>query len=214
MPAVARQRITSQTSNVVFAANESAAIAAVLGGAAGNTVAVSNPFPFWPKVQKYVNDNNPNFGGATNPAYVWSETPADPSESFGFAVKFNNILTIAEDAEFVFAVAVFGDNAHSMRISAYNTDSLQLIPTQTNLNFLLNDGDTTSFNPPENVTSPPFGWQNVRFYTINASIGVTVFVNVTFVVSFVGVNYATNGPENPAGLAFFADLYQCVVPAT
>ncbi|RAP74806.1 hypothetical protein [Paenibacillus montanisoli] len=208
MPLVAKQRITSQTSNVVFAATEAAAVTAALTGVGGSpVVAVSNPFPFWPTIQKYANDNNPTFGAAANPAYIWSETPADPGESFGFAAISNSIPTLFTDNQYVITVTVFSDNAHTLRISAYDDEGL--IPA-TNLNIFLNDGDTTSFNPSENGISPPYGWQNVRSYTINTIVSVGIFDNVRFIISFTGVNYDSNGPENPAGLAFIADIYQMV----
>ncbi|RAP76804.1 hypothetical protein [Paenibacillus montanisoli] len=208
MPLTRRQRITSQTSNVVFAANEATAIANALDGDPGNTVAVSNPFPFWPSINKYDNDNNNPFNAVSNPVYVWSETPADPGESFGFAVRSNSIpLSLALGNEYLIALAVVSDNAHQVTISAYNAATLGLIATQTNLNFSLADGPLATGTTE---LSPPFGWQKVRFYTIPANLGVAVGVSldIFFVISFTAVNYSSNGPDNPAGLAFIADIYQ------
>lgn len=201
------QRLTSSTTNVVSAPDRVTAVNSLLAGAAPNVVNVGNAPTIWPQLAKFDNDNT-TFAAAPNPQFVWTQPTFIPGETHGFAAVSVTIpLTIGVINEFLIALTVFADNAVTARIQAFSSLGIDLFPVP-GLDVDLNAG---SLNPVTGVTTDvanPYNWQNVRFYSIPASLGlITLNLGVRIVISFQVTNYLTNGAINTAGLAFAADIY-------
>lgn len=208
MPITPIQRITSSTANVVTAPTNIAAAALALSGAAPNVVNVGNAPKIWPQLQKFDNDNT-LFAAVPNPQFVWSQPTFIPGETHGFATVSATIpLTVGIVNDFLITLTLFADNASTATIQAFSPLTVSFFPVP-GLGFTLTDG---SLDPNTGLTTDvanPYNWQNVRFYSIPASLGlITVALNVQFVFSFQVTNYFTNGAINTAGLAFAADIYQ------
>ncbi|WP_019421441.1 hypothetical protein [Paenibacillus sp. OSY-SE] len=208
MPIIPIQRLTSSTANVVSAADKATAASLALAGAAPNVVNVGNAPLIWPQLRKFDNDNT-GFAGVADPQAVWTQSTFIPGETHGFAaVSVTVPLTVGILNNFVIALTVFADNAVTARIQAVSTLGVSLFPVP-GLDVDLNAG---SLNPVTGITTDvanPYNWQNVRFYSIPASLGlISVAIGVRFVFSFQVTNYLTNGAINTAGLAFSADIYQ------
>lgn len=202
------QRIVSSTTNVVTAPDIGTAASLALAGAAPNVVSVGNAPKIWPQLAKFDNDNT-FFSTSPNPEFVWSQATFVPGETHGFAVASATIpLSIGVVNDFVIALTVFSDNAVTATILAYDALSLVLLPTP-GLSFPLTAG---SLDPTTGLTTDvvnPYNWQNVRFYTIPASLGlISVALSLKFVFAFQVTNYFTTGAVNTAGLSFVADIYQ------
>lgn len=211
MPLIPIQRLTSSTTNIVSAADRVTAVNSLLAGAAPNVVNVGNVPLVWPQLAKFDNDNT-SFASAPNPQFVWTQPTFIPGETHGFAaVSITIPLQIGVVNEFLLALTVFADNAVTAHIQAFSSLGINLIPVP-GLNVDLNAG---SLNPVTGITTDvanPYNWQNVRFYSIPASLGlITANIGVRFVFSFQVTNYLTNGAINAAGLAFAADIYQNVI---
>jgi hypothetical protein len=209
MAVVPIQRLTSSTSNVVTAGSKAAAVTALLGGAAPNTVNVGNAPLIWPQLAKFDNDNNASFAGVANPQFLWSKPVPIPGEIQGFAASSVTIpLTVGVLNNFVIALTVFADNAVTANIQAIDALGLTIVPF-TNLNVDLMAG---SLNPLSGISPDnknPYNWQNVRFYSVPATSGlISVGLSVRLIFSFEVANYVNNGAINTAGLAFAADIYQ------
>jgi hypothetical protein len=209
MPISPIQRITSQTTNVVgVSGNRTDAITALTGGTLPNVISVGNTPLIWPELRKYDNDNS-TFSTVPDPEFIWTTNP-QPGDVRAFAVSSEPIpVTIGVGQDFVINLAVFTDNAHNVQIDSLNAGSLVIVPT-TNLGVTLTDG-SMDVNTGTTEIIPPFNWQFVRYYSIPVSLGaVFIGLNVQFVFSFEAVNYSDPATlaENPAGLAFVADIYQ------
>ncbi|OPA80180.1 hypothetical protein BVG16_05390 [Paenibacillus selenitireducens] len=208
MASIPIQRLTSSTSNVVAAGSKAAAVTALLGGAAPNSVNVGNAPLIWPQLAKFDNDNT-TFAGAANPQFLWSKPVPIPGEIQGFAASSVTIpLSVGVLNSFVIALTVFADNAVTANIQAIDALGLTIVPF-TNLNVDLMAG---SLNPLSGISPDnknPYNWQNVRFYSVPATSGlISVALDVKFIFSFEVANYVNNGAINTAGLAFAADIYQ------
>ncbi|MGG4395786.1 hypothetical protein ABEX25_15910 [Paenibacillus thiaminolyticus] len=211
MPLIPIQRLTSSTTNIVSAADRVTAVNSLLAGAAPNVVNVGNAPLVWPQLAKFDNDNT-SFASAPNPQFVWTQPTFIPGETHGFAaVSITIPLQIGVVNDFLLALTVFADNAVTAHIQAFSSLGINLIPVP-GLDVDLNAG---SLNPVTGITTDvanPYNWQNVRFYSIPASLGlITANIGVRFVFSFQVTNYLTNGAINTAGLAFAADIYQNVI---
>jgi hypothetical protein len=201
------QRISSNTG--VFAATtaQNAVDALLAGGPSPFTVTpVANPFPLWPNILKFNNDVD-----GSNPQAIWvAPGTATPGQTIGFAAA----TTIAITAPLLLtslkvSMAVFADNAVEARVQAYTVTTLPVLPVLIpipNLNVPLTDGTITDPNA-ENTATPPFGWQNVRYFSLETAPAQPIALGVQIVFSFQVLNYNDNGPANPAGLAFIADVY-------
>ncbi|OBY81177.1 hypothetical protein BBG47_02595 [Paenibacillus sp. KS1] len=205
------QRIVSSTSNVVTAATSATAATLAIAGAAPNVVNVGNAPKIWPQIAKFDNDNGP-FAAVPNPQFIWSQATFVPGETHGFATVSAAIpLTIGIAADFVIAMAVFADNAVTATIQAFSPLQISLFPVP-GLNVPLTAG---SLDPTTGLTTDvanPYNWQNVRFYTIPASLGlISIALSVQFVFQFQVTNYFTTGAVNTAGLSFIADIYQSLL---
>ncbi|MBW7452656.1 right-handed parallel beta-helix repeat-containing protein [Paenibacillus sepulcri] len=74
-PLIPVQRLVSTTTNVFVASDRFAAVAAATTGI--GTLAVQVPqYYTWPRLQKFVNDNNPAFGTVPDPVPIWNSTTA------------------------------------------------------------------------------------------------------------------------------------------
>lgn len=211
MPLVPIQRLTSSTANVVSAPDRVTAVNSLLAGAAPNVVNVGNAPTIWPQLAKFDNDNTV-FAAAPNPQFVWTQPFFIPGETHGFAAASLTIpLTIGVVNDFLIALTVFADNAVTARIQAFSSLGINLFPVP-GLDVDLIAG---SLDPTTGLTTDvanPYNWQNVRFYSIPASLGlININIGVRFVFSFQVTNYFTNGAINTAGLAFAADIYQSVL---
>lgn len=211
MPLLPIQRLTSSTANVVSAPDRATAVNSILAGAAPNVVNVGNAPAIWPQLAKFDNDNT-SFAAAPNPQFVWTQPAFFPGETHGFAsVSVTIPLSIGVVNEFLIALTVFADNAVTARIQAVSSLGIDLFPVP-GLDVDLNAG---SLNPITGITtdvSNPYNWQNVRFYSIPASLGlININIGVRFVFSFQVTNYLPNGAINTAGLAFAADIYQSIL---
>lgn len=205
------QRIVSSTTNVVTAPTSATAATLALAGAAPNVVNVGNAPRIWPQIAKFDNDNGP-FAAVPNPQFIWSQATFVPGETHGFATVSAAIpLTIGVAADFVIAMAVFADNAVVAQIQAFSPLQISLFPVP-GLNVPLIGG---SLDPTTGLTTDvanPYNWQNVRFYTIPASLGlISLALSVQFVFQFQVTNYFTTGAVNTAGLSFIADIYQSLL---
>jgi hypothetical protein len=211
--ALVHSRISSNTASVVAASTAQNAVDALLAGTpTGFTVTtVTNPFPLWPQILRFNGDNV-----GANPQTIWvSPGTATPGQSIGFAAAAPPILLTAGSIlnDLKVNMTVFADNAVEARIQAYTVVNLPLLPTlipTTNLNVPLTDGTITDPNA-QNTPTPPFGWQNVRYYSTEALPGAFVALGLQIVFSFQVLNYNDNGPANPAGLSFIADVYGDVI---
>ncbi|CAH8717043.1 hypothetical protein M5W83_20465 [Paenibacillus thiaminolyticus] len=211
MPLIPIQRLTSSTANVVSAADRVTAVNSLLSGAAPNVVNVGNAPLIWPQLAKFDNDNT-SFAAVPNPQFVWTQPTFIPGETHGFAAASVTIpLQIGVVNDFLLALTVFADNAVTARIQAFSSLGINLFPVP-GLDVDLNAG---SLNPVTGITTDvanPYNWQNVRFYSIPASLGlISINIGLRFVFSFQVTNYLTNGAINTAGLAFAADIYQNVI---
>lgn len=205
------QRLSSSTANVVSAPTKVAAVTSLLSGGVPNTVNVGNAPKIWPQLAKFDNDNSV-FAGVPNPQFLWSQPVPVPGETRGFAVASAPVLlTLGLFNEFLINMTVFADNAVTARIDGINLIGITLIPIP-GLNVDLVAG---SNNPATGLTTDianPYNWQNVRFYSNIASLGiVTIAINMQFIFSFEVTNYFTTGAVNTAGLAFNADIYQNLI---
>jgi hypothetical protein len=205
------QRIVSSPSSVVGGASAANAVSSLVTGSPAPlpVAAVSNSFPVWPQISRFDND-----AVGANPQTIWlAPGVATSGQSAGFAAISNVFLLtlglpVALSPNLVVAMSVFADNGVEARIQAFNflgtaVPLVEIFPS--NLNVPLKDGTVTDPNS-ENVATPPYGWQQVRFYSINTS-GTFVGLGVQLVFSFEVLNYTTNGDANPGGLAFIADIY-------
>lgn len=211
MPLVPIQRLTSSTANVVSAPDRVTAVNSLLAGAAPNVVNVGNAPTIWPQLAKFDNDNTV-FAAAPNPQFVWTQPAFIPGETHGFASASVTIpLQIGVVNDFLIALTVFADNAVTARIQAFSSLGINLFPVP-GLDVDLIAG---SLDPTTGLTTDvanPYNWQNVRFYSIPASLGlININIGVRFVFSFQVTNYFTTGAINTAGLAFAADIYQNVL---
>lgn len=167
------------------------------------------PFPLWPQLTPFTNDNSALAGAA--PQTVWISPTAAQGQKIGFAQQSSSFsVGLGIVSDFVITLAVFSDNAVDARIQAFNTLGV-VIPVQltaSNLNVLLTDGENSDPSS-QNVVTPPYNWQNVLYYTINATLPASTLaaLGVMFIISFDILNYLTNGDTNPAGIAFVADIY-------
>lgn len=221
MTIINRQRLTSQTTNTVFAATQAQAVSSLLAGALPNTVNVGNAPLIWPSLNKYINDNNDApafttipeqpFAAVAEPQFLWSSLTPAPGESLGFAAMTSPILIDANtQAEFVLFLAAFADNAHTVRVDIVNAQTLVPIPTADTSVSLL-DGSLSPVTGVTTDTSNPYNWQKIRYYSIPITLTpVPADQLIRFVISFEVSNYLDNGPINTAGLAFVADFYQFV----
>lgn len=209
MPISPIARITSNTSNVVGAANRAAAVASLLAGNPPNVFNVGNAINMWPEQRRYTNDNNAAFSGAANPQFVWTTALPLAGVNQGFAVQSKVIpLTVGAINSFVISLSSFADNAHRPRIEAINAANSAVIPIG-DLGLDLTDG---SLNPLTTEVAP-YNWQMIHYYTIPITFGlVAAPLSIRFIISFEAVNYiSAAGPVNPAGLAFVSDIYQALI---
>lgn len=208
MPFIPIQRLVSSTTNVVTAADGATAAALALSGAAPNVVNVGNAPKIWPQLEKFTNDNTV-FASVPNPEFVWSQPTFIPGETHGFAAVSVTIpLSVGIINDFLISLTVFADNAVTASILAFSPLAFSLFPVP-GLGVPLTGG---SLDPTTGLTTDvanPYNWQNVRFYSIPASLGlISVALSVKFVFAFQVTNYFTTGAVNTAGLAFAADIYQ------
>ncbi|MEQ7053136.1 hypothetical protein ABN764_21065 [Paenibacillaceae sp. P-4] len=208
MPLIPIQRLVSSTTNVVTAADGATAAALALSGAAPNVVNVGNAPKIWPQLAKFDNDNTV-FAAVPNPEFVWSQPTFIPGETHGFAAVSATIpLSVGIINDFLISLTVFADNAVTASILAFSPLAISLFPVP-GLGVPLHAG---SLDPTTGLTTDvanPYNWQNVRFYSIPASLGlISVALSVKFVFAFQVTNYFTTGAVNTAGLAFAADIYQ------
>lgn len=211
MPVVPIQRLVSSTTNVVAAADSATAVNLALTGAAPNVVDVGNAPRVWPQLAKFDNDNT-LFGTAPNPQFVWSQPTFVPGETHGFAVVSAIIpLQVGIINDFIISLTVFADNAVTASIQAYSPLTISFFPVP-GLDVPLTAGSQDPITGLTTDVVNPYNWQNVRFYSIPASLGlISVALSVQFVFSFQVTNYFTIGDVNPAGLAFAADIYQSLL---
>lgn len=208
MPLIPIQRLVSSTTNVVTAADATTATVLALSGAAPNVVNVGNAPKIWPQLAKFDNDNTV-FAAVPNPEFVWSQPTFIPGETHGFAAASVTIpLTVGIINDFLISLTVFADNAVTAAIIPFSPLSFSLFPVP-GLSFPLTAG---SLDPTTGLTTDvanPYNWQNVRFYSIPASLGlISVALSVRFAFAFQVTNYFTTGAVNTAGLSFAADIYQ------
>ncbi|RCW50891.1 hypothetical protein [Paenibacillus prosopidis] len=205
MPIVSIQRVVSSTTTTVTAIDRATAVSNLLAGTPPNVVNVGNSGP-WPEIVKYTNDNNTAFAGTPDPQIIWSQASPLSGESRGFAAQSVVIpLSVGIINNFLISLAVFADNAHLSRIQVVNDVGVFLVPQPTGLDVDLLDGPMNVFT----MEPPPFSWQRVRYYTIPVSLGlISVPTSVRLIFSFTVANYIQpDAGNNPAGLAFIADIY-------
>ncbi|MEK3854442.1 hypothetical protein [Cytobacillus sp. FSL H8-0458] len=186
-------------------------------------VQVTNPYPFWPRLDNFLNDNNPNpsFSGAAQPQFIWNKPQALPDEEVFFAVGSRLIgINGLTAADFSVYLTSFADNAHQVEeIRLFQVDGNTPPFSYTPVYDLVNA------SPPAFTTAPlvdgplvqpieidpPFGWQNVRYYSNSFSYTNPNATPRTYqiIVVFRAKNYLIpmNINENPGGLAFHLDIY-------
>jgi hypothetical protein len=209
MPFIQYARLVSSTLNMTAAATAQDAVDALIGGTAiNNVVPVANPFPVWPNILRFDSDTV-----GTDPTPVWAfPGVATQGQSIGFAVTTGPILLsvapIALTPNLFVDLAVFADNAVEARVQAYSVVDLGLpsLLNVSNFNVALTDGNISDPSATNPVT-PPYGWQNVRYYSAQGAAVSFVGIGIQIVISFQVMNYLDNGPVNPGGLSFIADIY-------
>lgn len=191
------QRIVSDASVYVRETRDEAVAAALAGVDPSGSVTYGNMLNVWPAIAKYDAPNNDPFNLVDNPQYIWSDTNCVPSERLAFA-KVCNVLP--RNTDLAIFLATFADNAHTTHIELYTNDEL----TFSISNELV--AGNMSANTEE---SPPFNWQNVRFYTNKFTTPNVPLSTFKLVLSFEVQNYVSTmgNDKTPAGLMFLADLY-------
>jgi hypothetical protein len=203
MPIVPIGRIVSDDT-VVVRDSAAEAVQALLDGAPSNAVVTGMVNPSWPVLLQFNSPNNGDFTKVPNPQYIWDEISTNhPGKRLGFAKSIP--ISARNGVSYVLHLFVLGDNAIKARAQLFSvkTPTEQLDITD---GFLLD----SSFDPSSGATTPPFEWQNVRYYSIafqNTSEGEQV------IVSFEVQNYNA-GDFNPGMLMFVADLYSEETPAS
>ncbi|MBE3599696.1 MAG: hypothetical protein IMX02_13255 [Limnochordaceae bacterium] len=151
-------------------------------------VAVSAPFPLWPRINDNVVDGTPV-------SYLWNVDPlTQPDVDAGQVVTFTTTLalpTLIAAVAATVVVAVFADNG--------STTSLALngVPVSFSVvNPLVNGGPVVTFGEDN---APPYFWDNVVVGV--AEVTLAVGAN-TLTLTTTVANYATPGIpaiSNPAG---------------
>ncbi|MCC3646358.1 hypothetical protein JGK52_06615 [Cytobacillus oceanisediminis] len=226
MPFTPLDRIVSLGNDGVFTSTVDAASARNNlrdNNASSIAVQVSNPYPFWPRLDNFLNDNNPNpnFSGAAQPQFIWNKPQAFPDETVFFAVG-SSLFGIAGQATADFSVYLtsFADNAHQVEeIRLFQVDGTTPPFSYTPVHDLVNASppafttaplaDGPLMQPKE--VDPPFLWQNVRYYSNSFSYMNPNNSSRTYqiIVVFRAKNYLNppNLIRNPGGLAFHVDIY-------
>lgn len=174
-------------------------------------VEVTNTFPYWPRLDNFLNDDNPSleFTTTTNPRYIWDKPQAQPDDTVYFAVG-SKPFSATSPLDFSVYITAVADNAFEI------TPHIDLIIFLNNtwsidndfLKVTLQDGPLIQPSPE---AGPPFGWQTVRYYSNSYSTNLAVGENLyRLVFVFKAVNYPTpvDFNKNPGGLAFNIDIYR------
>lgn len=205
MAIISLARLTSGTQTQVDAESRSLAIQRALGNQpAQNSVLIGNVPRIWPELQKYVNDNSGtslDFPSVPPPQFIWDSTTFTGGEVRYFAQAFN----IESTQEHIIYVAVFADNAHRLFIEE-RAPSGTLVQSFTPEGFGLQDGLMVPTASQTDDVTTPFNWQKIRLWSSD-DIEPTSTDNF-IVFSFEVMNYNTTDTVNPAGLAYFIDIYR------
>ncbi len=204
-------RLTSGTHTQTDSVSRSNAIQKALRKAQGlspiqDSVLIGNVPSIWPVLSKYANDDS---GGGDQaiitvppPEFIWDQRnfPGGEIRYFAHAVKFtspNDHLVIS---------AVFADNAHRLFIEERGPGGA-LIQSFTPVGGLA-DGLMVPQASQTDDTTSPFNWQKIRLWSSDDIIPEST--NNYLVVSFEVMNYLTADTLNPAGLAYFIDIYHAL----
>ncbi|HHY83608.1 MAG TPA: hypothetical protein GX505_13170 [Clostridiales bacterium] len=170
-----------------------------------DAVLIGNVPRVWPELQKYENDNSgantPSiFWSVPSPQFVWDDDSFEGGEIRYFAQAFK-IESLDEHTIFV---AVFADNAHRLFIEE-RTGGNSVIKT-FNPKGGFEDGLMVASASFTDDTTTPFNWQKIRLWSSDDIRPVSTDNYLVF--SFEVLNYDTTDTLNPAGLAYFIDIYR------
>lgn len=186
-------REASSSSTTVVAMTKTAAKDAALGITPSIFAQNIGNLPLvWPELMDYSPTNATLTG---NPEIIWEDSSAAPGELRFFAQAFE----VEDISAHIMVSSVFADNAHRLYVEEY--DALGNLVQEISPVGGLVDGPMV----PTTVETAPYNWQKLRLYSkVFYPSGVGNFV----VITVEALNYNSDGPINPAGVSFVADVYR------